>query len=94
MSRATGHLYDCEYCNYTYHFSELRKNWKNNLVCEDCWEPMPEALTPPVIRHDPYPVPAIRKATAVPVVVDFGVFRWENITRNWENITEDWEDLG
>jgi hypothetical protein len=55
---------------------------------------MPAALTPPVRLNDPYPVPAIRKAVAVPVVVDFGVFRWENITRNWEDITEDWEDLG
>ena len=55
---------------------------------------MPDALTPPVRLNDPYPVAAIRKVVPTPRVVEFGVFRWENITRNWENITEDWEDLG
>jgi hypothetical protein len=37
--RPGDHLVMCELCAINYYRSECRKNWKGQIVCEDCWEP-------------------------------------------------------
>lgn len=40
-----NHLTICDICGFQYHAYEMRKNWKNQIVCPTDYEPKQPQLT-------------------------------------------------
>jgi len=55
MAYAAGKksLARCDRCGFVYKYLELRKEWNNLRVCEECYEPKHPQLDPIIHRADP-----------------------------------------
>lgn len=54
MGKALG---SCMRCGQTKFTSELRLEWSGARVCQRCWDPRPEQLSPPNVYPEGLPVP-------------------------------------
>lgn len=47
----------CQRCGFKYRLSELKREWSNLLVCDPCWDPLPDTFVPPVVTAEGMPLP-------------------------------------
>lgn len=50
----------CDRCAQRYRLDCLRKEWSGLMVCDECWDPKPDTMTPPVVYPEGLPYPNAR----------------------------------
>jgi len=39
----------CQRCSFKFRLNCLKIEWSGLRVCGDCWDPLPDTMTPPVV---------------------------------------------
>jgi hypothetical protein len=47
----------CQRCGFKLRLNEMRLEWSGLRVCEECWDPRPDQLSPPVVYPEGLPRP-------------------------------------
>ena len=58
----------CDRCGFVYDYLELKKEWNNLKVCQECYEPKHPQLDPVVHRVDPEALREPRPTEPVPTL--------------------------
>jgi len=62
----------CDRCGFQTNYLDLKKEWNNLLVCQDCYEPKHPQLDPPYHAPDPEALKNPRPARQEPIIVPVG----------------------
>lgn len=55
--RPNGAYGACMRCGFKYRLNELKLEWSGLRVCDECWDPLPDTMTPPVVFPEGQPRP-------------------------------------